>query len=942
MSIEEKVSKYLSSSDVKLFSQIPISDEEYGFLLRYTRNYSRSMYMASTAPANPLVALTLVQIAIRAYAEGNYWDYFLSEMQMDISASKRNYLGQVFVSTIRKYHLFELDHADRTKYAYVENIKAHTFVPNNYLLGYFDFLFAFYDRNLLRQLSDDIKEDIEELSDFFYSTLRYSGDSFSLTTLDNKPAKSYKLLKATRTLLAEGDSVLLSKEIYRHLKIIDDYYYDDVLPDRNERFGKAFYTWQDRNAKTTGRERIGARRRSAAFYHKPYFRIDRRTATAEMVIPEQKIRNDDFDGTVTAIVSVGGDCQTYKLDLYRAFGVIVSEPLRVKVNNIFDEFEVIIQSKVEKKFEIPSRDYRIFDSESDELLKLRLGQNYLITKKGSIVRGKKPVYKNSDWDNWDEYSFADVDDKTVIYINNTPISTAGAFAEGIDFAYVSKEYYLQYNNHNIQTAYRHPVISFRVNRQLYDGAFIWCNEEKFRIDDIAASVIELPEDPQHYGITIQLEDILADSPKLYSVSLDEPAKQRHEICRYVYLPALRCYPEKLRFIFASEALITIAGKYNVEPLNACRMEATQDTYIVDLADGVDKGVFSLTLENCTYTLVVPLQIFKFGFEGNWQVNKPDYIWAEDLKNDLSISMPGATQARVYVASRQSGISIDGIHLGNGLFRFDISELVEYVKNSPKAYTYISLQYTDNKERYLPLFRVLNCLYVDKANVVFDDKKVRLDVHYEGKNGLVVRFCEEVSGNLVVERPVKNGMNDFPELSLKGLYTMYMFESISDPFGFTNELYDMERTKHNIGAVDYNDLTNCKIRITKVACGGDDLPLEYSYEVYNLEKKDDATYIGTLFEKKNDGPRKGSNLSGKQPIAPHIIVDPLIMEFIVEDGEPCIASIQYEYDEGAYDPLYYDTKQKELVRSDLISGDYNRFVPLYEDSTCYSIRIWRAK
>ena len=105
MSIEEKVSKYLSSSDVKLFSQIPISDEEYGFLLRYTRNYSRSMYMASTAPANPLVALALVQIAIRTYAEGNYWDYFLNEMQMDISASKRNYLGQVFVSTIRKYQV---------------------------------------------------------------------------------------------------------------------------------------------------------------------------------------------------------------------------------------------------------------------------------------------------------------------------------------------------------------------------------------------------------------------------------------------------------------------------------------------------------------------------------------------------------------------------------------------------------------------------------------------------------------------------------------------------------------------------------------------------------------------------------------------------------------------------------------------------------------------
>ena len=71
--------------------------------------------------------------------------------------------------------------------------------------------------------------------------------------------------------------------------------------------------------------------------------------------------------------------------------------------------------------------------------------------------------------------------------------------------------------------------------------------------------------------------------------------------------------------------------------------------------------------------------------------------------------------------------------------------------------------------------------------------------------------------------------------------------------------------------------------------------------------------------------------------------PVIIEGIADNGEFLIVSMQTEYEEGVYDPLYYDWKLKKLVRSDLVSvHDYSRFVPLYDDSADYQIRIRRIQ
>lgn len=935
MNLRERINNSIAQPGIKLLSQIPISDNEYRELIAEARSYIQHMYTQTIVPANPVVAVTLVQIAIRAYSEGNYWDYFIDEIGMAVPSSKRYYLGQVFASTLKQYHLFELEREIGSKYAYVENIKAHAFVPNNYLSGYWDFLFAFYDRNILRQLPESIEEDFSEMAEFFASTLKDTGDSFSLRNLDNKPAKSYKLLKATRSLFAQGDPIILSNEIYHHLQIIDGFYYDDMLPAFDERFGESFNLWQKKNAEIHDASRNGIKRRSGAFYHRPYFQINRANGTAELIIPEQKIRNDDFSNKVVAVINENGKIRSFELSLYRAFGVIVSDQIRIPIDNIFGHIEIQVKSLVTKSFDIPERDYRLFDNESVELLKLKTGQNYILTKKGANVRGHKALYVNKNQCAWDEYAFSDVTDDTVIYINNSPISITGTFAEGPDFAHTSHEYKLYKNGSEYQTAYRHPTISFKIQKELYNGAFLWCNDDKFHIDDVAASVVTLPDASKSYGITIILDDLLEKKAGVYRVFVDEPSKTKREICQYVLLPDLRCRPEKPRFMFASEAGITITGSYDIQPINAIRIEEGGNDYLVDLANGEESGKFTINIDGNLFELVVPLQIFKHGFEKQWQFERPEYLWVDDLKNDFYIAMPGAIEAKVYLASRTIDIFAVGTNLGDGIFRFDISEIVDYIRTSTQAYNYISLKYTDNKERNLSLYRVLNRIYVDKVDVVFDHDMPRVDVKYEGKNDLVLRFCDEKTDEILVEKTVTNGMNDFPELPPDGLFTMYMFEAISDSFGFSTELKGIGYPKSRIGVINYDDLSNCKLNVQNVLWAGRNLTLSYSYAVFSLQKIDEVTYTGIMYEQLK--PKQKDQHYKAIPL-----VNPLRVECFVDNGVFTIFSIMWE-DEDTDDPLYYDRKLKKLTRSDLITdNDYSRYIALYDDLAEYQVSVRRVK
>ena len=145
-----------------------------------------------------MLSLALVQIAIYEYQEGNFWDRYCEKLNIEeMASSQKVIIGKIFLNTLREYNLFELneDYSSGKRNQYVENIKANAFVTNNYMQDYYEFLNDFYDNSLLRDLSDNLEEKFQDLSDYI-KTIKNSDretieDEYKATT------KSYKLLSSS-------------------------------------------------------------------------------------------------------------------------------------------------------------------------------------------------------------------------------------------------------------------------------------------------------------------------------------------------------------------------------------------------------------------------------------------------------------------------------------------------------------------------------------------------------------------------------------------------------------------------------------------------------------------------------------------------------------------------------------------------------------------------
>ena len=932
----QKIQSAIADPNIRLLGQISLSDKEYSELMDLVRYRVSRMQQQISPQADIYLSVALVQIAIRQYREGNYWECFKYEMRMDIPSQRLQYIGQIFLATLKKYHYFQIERAPGDKYAYVENIKAHAFVPNAYLEGYFDFLFAFYDQNLLRQLPDSIDEDFSEMSEFFTETLRENSDSFKLDSLSsNKPAKTYKLLKATRVLFAQGDPSVLAREMYSHLKIIDDYYYDGILsPDQN-RFAAAFSKWVETTTEHIRNDKSVAKRRQNVFYRKPYFYIDRASSSQYLYIPPQKIRSEDFDGTVYVRIASNFINRQIPLRMYRAFGVLDSEPERITVPDIFSEYQITVVSKSEREFKIPQKNYRFFDEDFYEQPKLRGGQNYMLVRKDSTVSGVAPVYVNTVCPFWNEYSFSDIDDKSVIYVDGVPLSTTGRFVEGADYAQVSSEYELFENGNKVQTAYRHPTVSFCVSKDALEGSFIFVRDKRIHVRANASSVADLPGEADICGVTVKLDELRDLEDGLYRVLLLEPRKKPRILAQYVMLHDLRCHPEKPRYIFTEEALVTVTGNYDVQPIN-CDDTGDGANYILRLDETAESADYSLRIDDRDYTVKVPVRVFKHGFEGKLSSAQPEYLWYTELKNDFYISMPGATEATVSLSSKEVQLSSPGVLQGNGLFRFDLSVIAQYILTSKQPYHTIYIKYKDNKDRKLRLYKVLNTVYVERADIILDDSgNVAVSVQYKGKSGLALRFDDKETGAEVAEYTVQNGLNPLPALSRDGFYNMHMFEIIPDPFGFGITKKEIDHPRIGVGAIDLNDISNCKIMIRSIIWRGNILKTDFTYGLFHLKRINEVTYVGKLFERKN---KDASNLKYKTTC----VAEEVLIECLPGPGTLAVISLQSEYDDGVYDPLYYDQRARRLLESDSVTGrDYNRFIALYDDNAVFETEIRRV-
>lgn len=840
------------------------------------------------------------------------------------------------------------------------DIKAHAFITNYYMQGFYDFSYAYYENNLFRQLnSESIEEDFEDLSSFMETTLKNKNDNI-VETGSNKAAKSYKLLKSTRTTFAICDSNTVRKLFLPILKLIDNYFYDDEIPQISKnRYEEGFIEWcRIQDAKNNQKNEKHTRTRKE-YSHKPYISVDVDKEFSHIVIPPQKFRDEDCEGHATAIIEINGYTENIELDVYKSFGMYITEEKHIPIPSIFDSIDITIKTLSEKHYHVPASNYRIFDRQWKYRNHFDIGYNYILVRHGVPTKWKNNQDEIDSYDgyrNWNYFS-AKINEESIFYVGNKPISIIGEFsAEPIFERKV--EHFSAFNKegNEIVVSREHPAVSFVVEKEKLNGSVLTVNNIKYSVETIKEKICyDWPEDKRKLAISVPLNVILPMEDKQYDVLLDVPGEGNKKLCSYLLLRKFDCRFNKPRYTYDATAMLKITKGDCLFDIKDESWEVESEseksiTYTIPLDMSSEKAELILYLYD-KYKITMPLRVFKYGFsEISMKSQRDEYIWYTELKETLYVKLPGAKSVSAYYGKLDMS-TFEGILIAPDTFRIDISEFVRKInEDSQITYHYITLEYEDNDKRRLGLPVIYRQTVIKPYFKLFLDGEVPyIDVDIKGNSNVFVEI-KTLSGDVVVaKKPIANGKNTFPELSKDEYYNFQPFIEEGGKFVF-NTTREYMQPLSNVGCIDLDNLEKCELIIKTLSAEENILPLNYEYHLNLIEKGDEITYIGSLIgfkiesHSKNGRARYEKNSEGKA------VRKKLgkVHAFVTRIEDELNVSLQvFSYDDEDWYSMYYDKSTKSLVHIDdpvLSSKEIDRFIELDEFSanTTFDIDISRIR
>lgn len=954
-----QIANILRENNFKLLGQIEISEKDYKELIEFVGIKIKNMYMPTIPNADLMLSLALVQVAVRRYQDGRFWPCFEEELGYSVPSARLNYIGKIFFKTIKQYDLF-IPRTDDGDFQYVEYIKAHAFVTNYYMQGFYDFSYAYYENNLFRQLnSESIEEDFEDLSSFMETTLKNKNDNI-IETGSNKAAKSYKLLKSTRTTFAICDTNTIRKLFLPILKLIDNYFYDNEIPQISKnRYEEAFIEWcRIQDAKNNQKNEKHTRTRKE-FSHKPYISVDADKEFSHIVIPPQKFRDEDCEGYATAIIEINGYTETIELDVYKSFGLYITEEKHIPIPSIFDSIDITIKTLSEKHYRIPASNYRIFDRQWKYRNRFDIGYNYILVRHGVPTKwenSQDEIDSYEGYRNWNYFS-AKINEESIFYVGNKPISIIGEFsAEPIFERKIEHFSAFDKSGNEIVVSREHPAVSFVVEKEKLNGSVLTINNIKYSVESIKEKICyDWPEDKRKLAVSVPLNAVLPMEDKRYDVLIDVPGEGDKKLCSYLLVRKFDCRFNKPRYTYDATAMLKITKGDCLFDITDESWEVESETeksitYTIPLDLSPEKAELILYLYD-EYKISMPIRIFKYGFsEISMKSQRDEFIWYTALKETLYVKLPGAKSVSAYYGKLDM-FMFEGALIAPDTFRIDISEFVRKINEDSKiTYHYITLEYEDNAKRRLGLPVIYRQTVIKPYFKLFLDGEVPyIDVDIKGNTNVFVDIKTLTGDSVVAKKPIVNGKNTFPELSKDEYYNFHPFIEEGGKFAF-NTTREYMQPLSNVGCIDLDNLEKCELVIRSLSAEEKILPLNYEYHLNLIEKEDDITYIGSLIGFKIEGHSKNGKPRYEKDSEGKFVRKKLgkVHAFVTRIEDDLSVSLQaFSYDDEDWYSMYYDKSTKSLVHIDdpvLNSKEIDRFIELDEFSanTSFYINVSRIK
>ncbi len=955
----EYITQQIQKNNIKLLGQIEVSDSEYKELIDLISVKVSNLYMPTIPNADLMLSLALVQVAIRRYQDGRFWPCFEEEIGYSVPSTRLNYIGKIFYKTIKQYNLF-VPRIDDGDFQYVEYIKAHAFVTNYYMQGLYDFSYAYYENNLFRQLnSESIEEDFEDLSAFMATTLNNKNDNI-VESDSNRAAKSYKLLKSTRTTFAICDTNTIRKLFLPILKLIDNYFYDNEIPQISKnRYEEAFIEWcriQDAKNKQKNEKHTRTRKE---FSHKPYISVDIDKEFSHIVIPPQKFRYEDCEGYSTAVIEINGYTENIELDVYKSFGLYITEEKHIPIPSIFDSIDITIKTLSEKHYRIPASNYRIFDRQWKYRNRFDIGYNYILVRHGVPTKWENSQDEIDSYDGYRKWNYfsTKINEESIFYVGNKPISIIGEFsAEPIFERKIEHFSAFDKSGNEIVVSREHPAVSFVVEKEKLNGSVLTINNIKYSVESIKEKICyDWPEDKRKLAVSVPLNAVLPMEDKRYDVFLDVPGEGDKKLCSYLLVRKFDCRFNKPRYTYDATAMLKITKGDCLFDITDESWEVESETeksitYTIPLDLSPEKAELILYLYD-EYKISMPIRIFKYGFsEISMKSQRDEFIWYTALKETLYVKLPGAKSVSAYYGKLDM-FMFEGALIAPDTFRIDISEFVRKINEDSKiTYHYITLEYKDNAKRRLGLPVIYRQTVIKPYFKLFLDGEVPyIDVDIKGNTNVFVDIKTLTGDSVVAKKPIVNGKNTFPELSKDEYYNFHPFIEEGGKFAF-NTTREYMQPLSNVGCIDLDNLEKCELVIRSLSAEEKILPLNYEYHLNLIEKEDDITYIGSLIGFKIEGHSKNGKPRYEKDSEGKFVRKKLgkVHAFVTRIEDELSVSLQaFSYDDEDWYSMYYDKSTKSLVHIDdpvLNSKEIDRFIELDEFSanTSFDINVSRIR
>lgn len=554
---DKKLQKHLNTKINRQFKtcryigDIVISEDEYIILKAYLRSICRKYLNTSERYiTSPIFAVALVQIGIHKY-DGRFWPHVEREIGMELPGSYQKWIGRSFYKTLEKYNKYKVAENEM-----MNNILLHCFITNYYASDLFDFLFAYYQIDLERDLTSNSKE----MRDYLMQSMA-SGEN---------TARAYKIKKHTSDAVAfnmRGCKIRVGKI----LRFMDNALFYGLFPRTSQnRIAQLFCKWADESKKFDQAKKAiaGLTKRGEKRYCSPYLRYNGNQNRFELVLPPQYIHlatNEELPNLhwKIAFSNVEKTLEAEPENCVTGCKTRIVSDIYIPSDNIFDSIRIELiknDAEVIHKFtNIRAACIRFFDN-NWELIHytdaLPIGDAFAFTHtEDALYTDSDAVYNCEYLNGLNLYSMELIKGDIIRLPDGRALPVGSALEDGLLKNNLKNGVYV------MREGVKHPVFSavpsiyFRMSPTQERGTLIRINEEKYRFDIARAIKCNTQDKTDEYGYILRLSDYIK-TDGIFRVNIDIPNSRKANDYSFAVINQFDYKYEDAPFIYKKEGKIT--------------------------------------------------------------------------------------------------------------------------------------------------------------------------------------------------------------------------------------------------------------------------------------------------------------------------------------------------------------------------------------------------